>query len=157
MWAWFAPPEWRPRAMGGSVVVPEIDRANYAKFETPSSRAIDVYVAASFVVAAIATALLLYYAEGLGWPVVALFATTLLAMTRGWGALMEAKRWAVWFDATRSLVTIALAVALAWRGCLSWRVSEALIGASVLLLVWGLSARGSQSNPSMAATARAAE
>jgi sterol desaturase/sphingolipid hydroxylase (fatty acid hydroxylase superfamily) len=147
VWAWFAPPEWRPVALGGSVVVPEVDRAHYAKFETTATRGVDAYVAVSFAAAAIGAAFLMYFAPEFPWAIVVLLAGSIFAMTRGWGALMEGKRWAVWFETARWIATIAMAAVLAWRGVLAWRVGGTMVGAGALLLVWVVLLRAKPSEP----------
>src|SRR5260370_16179084 len=53
--AWVAPPEWRPRALGGSVVVPEPARRGPSLL-APADRAADVFIAVQFALVVTATA-----------------------------------------------------------------------------------------------------
>jgi sterol desaturase/sphingolipid hydroxylase (fatty acid hydroxylase superfamily) len=128
IYAWFAPPEWRPVALGGVVTVPPVDRARYRKFETPSVRALDLYVGANFVAGGTATAFLLYFAEELPRGVVMLLASCILAATFGWGRMMEGKGGAQRYEIARWIVTIAVMSLLAWRGLIELRVAV-LVGA----------------------------
>lgn len=137
-WAWFAPPEWRPSAMGGPVTVPPVDRARYANFETHTTRGADVYVAVQFVVTAAATTALLYFAEDLPHASVMLLAFAILAATRGWGAVMEARSGAALFEAVRAAVTIGVIALCAWRGWLAM-TPAVVIAATVLAMgLWAV-------------------
>jgi sterol desaturase/sphingolipid hydroxylase (fatty acid hydroxylase superfamily) len=109
---WFMPPEWRPAALGGAVVIPEVSRATQRKYEArPAARWVVPGVAAEFAVAAAATAALLLGVGSMPAPT-ALVAAALIVMTlAGWGALLESRRWALGFEGAR---LVALGSALVW-------------------------------------------
>jgi sterol desaturase/sphingolipid hydroxylase (fatty acid hydroxylase superfamily) len=136
VFAWFAPPEWRPVALGGPVTVPAVDRARYRKFETATVRAIDAYVGASFVAAATATTLLMYFAEELPRSVVMLLAAGIVSATFGWGRAMEGHASAARYESVRWAITSAVVALLAWRGLLAPRVAIAVAALSLAFGFW---------------------
>ena len=82
--AWVAPPEWRPRALGGSVVVPEPERRGPSLL-APPDRAGDWLIALQFALVVTAASYFIYAAgNGGGWPVAALGAA-ILALVIAWG------------------------------------------------------------------------
>jgi sterol desaturase/sphingolipid hydroxylase (fatty acid hydroxylase superfamily) len=86
--AWVAPPEWRPRALGGTVVVPEPARRG-PSLVAPPSRAGDAFIALQFLAVVTATSYFIYVAGNRGvWPVAALGAAILLMVT-AWGVVHD--------------------------------------------------------------------
>ena len=61
LWAWLAPPEWRPADLGGTVVVPEPDRDG-PSFVAAPDRARDRRVAVGFALVFVAAAWFIYAA-----------------------------------------------------------------------------------------------
>jgi hypothetical protein len=82
--AWVAPPEWRPRALGGTVVVPEPTRHGPSLL-APWSRVGDVLIAVQFLLVVTATSYFIYVAGSRGvWPVAAL-GGAIMFMIIAWG------------------------------------------------------------------------
>jgi alkylglycerol monooxygenase len=113
LYAFVAPPEWRPAELGGNVTIPEVDHATRVKYEQPRRPGLDLYVTAQFglVAVAILQVLLTYsrapLAHTLGagaWILVSLLA---------WGGLFESKRWALPLEASRLLVAPLVVLAIA--------------------------------------------
>ena len=48
LWAWLAPPEWKPESMGGDAVIPEVHRNEQRRYDTRVSVGLDLYVALQF-------------------------------------------------------------------------------------------------------------
>jgi alkylglycerol monooxygenase len=109
---WFAPPDWRPADLGGSVVVPPADPAAYPRYDVRAPRRIQLYVAAQVAVAAAAVMAYLWI-ESSAPPVFLVFAATLfLATVVAWGGLLEGRRWAWPLEVARLVAAAALVV---WR------------------------------------------
>lgn len=106
----FMPPEWRPDALGGRVVIPAVSRATQARHHVVASRGVRAY-ALLWLAAAIAGITLL-----LAWPpatphgplALALLVVATVATVTG---LLEARPWARPAEAVR---LIALAPVLFW-------------------------------------------
>ncbi len=114
---WVAPPDWRPRDLGGPVVVPEVDRATYRKFETDVPRAMDRYVIGQLVIVALVTSGIMWFASKLPVGLLATAVTWVLAALTGWGGLFDRKPWAILLEVARHGSGIALGIAGArWAG-----------------------------------------
>jgi alkylglycerol monooxygenase len=113
LYAWIAPPEWRPREQGGNVTIPEVDVATYRKFDVPGSRALDAYLYASFTVVAVETSAILWL--GPGWPraLAAAACGLVLVNLLAWGGMIEGRRWALPLDLARLGASLGL---VAWVG-----------------------------------------
>jgi sterol desaturase/sphingolipid hydroxylase (fatty acid hydroxylase superfamily) len=142
---WFMPPEWRPADLSGGlgyVTIPEASRATQTKYRRAVPMGLSVYVAVSFVLVATATTLFLWFAEVA--PPAALVAASALILTTllAWGALFEAKPWAVALEVAR-LAAIVVVVAWLARGADGYRaiVGVTAVGA-VALAAWVLRYRG---------------
>jgi hypothetical protein len=155
-WAFFAPPEWRPRDLGGPVTIPEVDREGRVKYERPARPGLSAYVAAQLAVATLAlvrvltsgpTAPALHTAALVGW---------ILAAVTAWGGLFEGKRWAPWLEALRTAVTpgLVLWVAPPTAGS-SWLVaSAAVVGFASLVWMVAVVRRSSARAPALEPAAR---
>jgi alkylglycerol monooxygenase len=85
IFAWLAPPEWRPRALGGNVTVPAPARSG-PSFEAPAANG-DWIIAAQFVLVVIATSWFIYASGTQGTTRVAVDAVAfgILALVIGFG------------------------------------------------------------------------
>lgn len=113
VWAFFAPPEWRPRAMGGPVVIPEVDHETRRLYDVETARAMRRYVSAQFALIGGAVVLqLLLSAEHTPLELAPL-SIWIVATTAAWGGLFEKKRWAVPLEIARQLALPAVLLGLA--------------------------------------------
>jgi sterol desaturase/sphingolipid hydroxylase (fatty acid hydroxylase superfamily) len=108
---WFAPPEWRPRDLGGPVVVPPADRGAHPRYDARAPRSVQVYVAGQFAVASAATMAYLWVESTAPLAFLAAAAALLIVTVVAWGALLERRRWA-------------------------WPLEIARLAASAVLLLW---------------------
>jgi sterol desaturase/sphingolipid hydroxylase (fatty acid hydroxylase superfamily) len=115
MYAWLAPPEWRPKALGGKVTIPETSRAAQVKFAVRTPRALKVYVAVQFLVIGGATAGLNAIQGTIGQAELAVITALVITNLVAWGGLFERKRWAVPLELAR-LVAVPGVVAWTSRG-----------------------------------------
>ncbi len=141
LYAWIAPPEWRPADLGGPVVVPEVDRAAYRKHEVVTTLALDLYVVFGFLLVAASTTAYLWFAPDAPRAELAAAGTVILVTLLAWGGLAEGKRWAVPLELAR-LVAVVAVVALLARGSAGW--SSLVGGAAALSLamaIWVVKAR----------------
>ncbi|MFN3874572.1 MAG: sterol desaturase family protein [Flavobacteriales bacterium] len=102
------PPGWRPGYLGGSQGPKQRDRASHRKFETAATPAARAYTAAQFVLLlGLSIAFLLGQGE-LPGPMKAASALLIVHGLANLGALLEGRRWALWSEAARALLTAAL-------------------------------------------------
>lgn len=129
---WFMPPEWRPADLGGKVVIPEVDRTAYRKYEVAAPSGSTGYVAVQFVLVAAGISAALWLQEkGPTWLVASL-ALWIVVSVAAWGGIFERRRWASGLEAVR-LVAIP--------GLVHWMtgsvVATLAAGAwAILSLVW---------------------
>jgi alkylglycerol monooxygenase len=100
------PPGWFPASLGGFKLAPEIDAANYKKFDTIYSKNVVAYVIFQFLLAlSLGSALLFLYAKiELFQVAIAAFQVILLLLSCG--ALLEDKKWLSKFEYTRVLLSL---------------------------------------------------
>jgi sterol desaturase/sphingolipid hydroxylase (fatty acid hydroxylase superfamily) len=109
----FAPPDWRPTDLGGPVRIPAVDRAAYRKYETSAPGAVDRYVLSQFVVVALVTSSIMWFAGTMPRPLLLAASSWVLVALVVWGGLFEARGWAIPLELCRHAVGFALAVAIA--------------------------------------------
>lgn len=93
LFAFVAPPEWRPRSMGGPAEVPPVDPSRRL-FDTRPGAAVDRYVAVHFALVLMATGLLLAWASSLGAPWRTGSIVWLLVALATLAGLMQDRPWA---------------------------------------------------------------
>jgi alkylglycerol monooxygenase len=98
---WFMPPEWRPAELGGRVVIPEVSRATQRRHAVRPPRWVAPYIAAQFVLVAVATAAFLFGIGAMSATAAAIAAALIVVTLASWGALFEARPWAYGFEAAR--------------------------------------------------------
>ncbi len=91
---WFAPPEWRPDDLGGTVVVPPADPSAHPRYDKQVSRGIKAYVAVQFAIASLAIVGYLWIEATASLATLSLCAMVFVATLAAWGGLLEGKRWA---------------------------------------------------------------
>ena len=108
---WFAPPEWRPRDLGGPVVVPPADASAHPRYDAHASRAVKVYVGLQFALIVAATMAYLWMEASAPRAVLAAAAAVLVATVVAWGALLERRKWGWALEAARLVAGVAV---VAW-------------------------------------------
>jgi alkylglycerol monooxygenase len=91
---WLAPPEWRPRDLGGPVVVPPADRSAHPRYDLRAPRGIRLYVAAQFAIAAAAAVGYLWIESTAPRAFLVAAAAAFVVTVVAWSALLEHRRWA---------------------------------------------------------------
>jgi alkylglycerol monooxygenase len=136
---WLMPPEWRPADLGGVVTIPPVP-ADRHKYDVPTTRALELYVASQFAVAVGVVFVMLWFKAELGLAERGTLAGLTLWALYGWGALFERHRHAVAIEAARLLATAA---GLSWIASSSSVAAPAIAGAVLLSMLSGfLLARG---------------
>ncbi len=110
MAVFWSPPEWRPADLGGPVVVPELDRARYRKYDVVAPPHASAYVVAQFATIAIAITALLWFHGSMTPLAVAASGFVILAALVAWGALIEGRRWARPLEIARLALSVAVAL-----------------------------------------------
>ena len=144
IWAWFAPPEWRPKELSeglGYVTIPEASRATQKKYGGPLGLALVAYVTVHFGIAATTLAAFLAFAAEAPPPLLATVAGLILVAVIAWGGLFEGKSWGIPLEVLRLAATMG---AVAWfaRDLANATAIEAGVGVALLLSVaWVLKLR----------------
>ena len=90
---WTSPPEWRPRDLGGPVVVPPADPSAHPRYDVRAPRSARWYVGVQFGIAAAATMAYLWY-EATAPAIMLVAAAAVFMMTVvAWGGILERRRW----------------------------------------------------------------
>ncbi len=131
---WVMPPEWRPADLGGVVTIPPVP-ANRRKYDVPTTRALEIYVASQFLVAVGVVFVMLWFKAELGLAERATLAGLTLWALYGWGALFERRRHAVALELAR---LVATAAGLSWIASTSSYAAQAAVGSVLLSLLSGL-------------------
>ncbi|KQC00797.1 sterol desaturase family protein [Pedobacter sp. Hv1] len=100
------PPGWFPAKLGGFKPAPEIDAANYKKFDSSYSNNLILYVLVQFTIAlASGSALLFLYPKMETATVVATAIFTIVTLL-SCGALLERKNWLKYFEFARLIFSL---------------------------------------------------
>ena len=108
---WFAPPEWRPRDLGGPTEAPTADPAAHPRYDVRAPFAIQLYVAVEFAVAVAATMAYLWFEEAAPRALLVAAAVVFVATLVAWSGLLERRRWGWPLEVSR---LVALAGLLVW-------------------------------------------
>lgn len=114
IFAWFAPPEWRPRETSnglGYVVIPEASRAAQRKYAPRAPAAVLGYVAVHFLLVGGATAAILVAVHDAPFAILASAAGLVLLEVIAWGGLFEGRPWGRLLATARIVATVG---AVAW-------------------------------------------
>jgi sterol desaturase/sphingolipid hydroxylase (fatty acid hydroxylase superfamily) len=142
VWTFFAPPEWRPAAMGGNVTIPAVDREHRVLYDTATSAATRAYVAVQFALVGVAIVAELLLSGSRSVLELGALAGWITVSTVAWGALFEQKSWARGLEAARlialPILCVQLGPALTAAGLVP-SATPAVIGTAVAALgslVW---------------------
>lgn len=133
LFAWIAPPEWRPRDLGGPVVVPPVDHDTRVKYAAKKNAALGLWVTAQFVGVALVVVALIAFASQLDLVERAGLTAVVLATLAIWGGLFEERRWAVPLELAR-LVGFGLVLGF---------IGAARDQAAAAMIAWAAFAAGS--------------
>ena len=138
LYAWIAPPEWRPRDLGGVAVVPPVDHDARVKFTVPTGRRVRGYVAAQFALVTLEASTLLWYAADTSLPTRLAATALILAGLLAWGGLFERRAWAVPLEAVRLIACVAFGpLVLAGTLGVAVAVAAGVIAAVSLPILFG--------------------
>ncbi len=140
LYALFAPPEWRPRSMGGNVAIPDVRRATQRKYDARTPRGLAVYVALNFAIVAGASGLLLGDLAAAAPGLVVGVAAFVVASLTAWGALFEGRAWRLALEVARVAVAAAVIVWMARRD--AWTLPVATLFGATAFVVWVTRYRG---------------
>ncbi len=132
LYAWVAPPEWRPAEQGGPVTIPEVHRQGRPLWDSQPWRGAQAYVLASWPAAALAIGLVVQFQASLTLGARLAAVTLFLVTVAVWGALLERRRWGLLLETGRLLALTALVGGLAWTGSLS--LAAAVLALALLFL-----------------------
>ncbi len=105
---WFMPPEWRPSYLEPYGPHPELDPKTYHKYDPSLPIGLKGYISLQFVVILGAALALLNYKPKLpDLPVYALTGFVLIGVLT-MGGLLDRKRWALWLESLRLLLSAVL-------------------------------------------------
>ncbi len=127
LWAWFAPPEWRP---DGDVTIPPVDRGAFVKHSTPTPLLTQVYVGLHFFPVVGVVVALLLFEKTAPWFDLGVGVALVLLTLQGWAALLDGRESAREWEWMR-LVLVGASALVYLQGPL-------LIGAIGLVLVSGV-------------------
>jgi alkylglycerol monooxygenase len=140
IYAVIAPPEWRPRAMGGKVAIPDASRATQHKYDAPAPRGLAAYVAVNFAIVAGASGLLLGELASAPIVITAAVGAYVVASLTAWGALFEGRRWGLALEVGRLTVAAMVIVWLTRHD--AWVVPTAALVVAIGCAVWVTRYRG---------------
>jgi alkylglycerol monooxygenase len=89
----FKKPGWLPGYLGGYQAVPEVDKATYKKYDTPSGLSLNLYVLFQYVLCITGTALFLFNTTKFTLPEKAFIAVLISIVVVNCGVLFENKAW----------------------------------------------------------------
>ena len=153
---WVAPPEWRPKTLGGRVVIPEASRAAQHKYAASTPRGLSAYVGVSFVIVGAVTTTFLWVQATTPWPLLACASALIVATLVAWGALFEGKRWALPLEVTRLALAAAGGVWLARESAYAVPIAATCVAVAAALGAWVLRYRGALDDARVRARAREA-
>ncbi len=109
------PPGWQPEEMGGFVAPPRVDPRTYVKFGSRVSAGVRLYVALQFLLVLLGTCLFLFRQDQFSPATKAALAGGIAVALGIFGALLEARSWALGLELARLAVLTGIAVWAALR------------------------------------------
>ncbi|HYG04204.1 MAG TPA: sterol desaturase family protein [Chryseosolibacter sp.] len=100
----FKKPGWLPEYMGGQRAVPEIDRATYKKYDTPSPMSLNLYVLFQYILCLGGTALFLFNADKFSLSEKAFITLLISIVVVNCGVLFEQRKWVKLLEWARIVV-----------------------------------------------------
>lgn len=136
LYVWIAPPEWRPKELGGNVTIPEVSRATQHRYATTAPRVVNAYVVLGFAMAAGATDALLRFEKVLSHVEQAAIVALVLASLAVWSGLEERRPWAVPLELVKLTGAVGLGAWLVRDHALHMPLSAGIVASAVVLGLW---------------------
>jgi alkylglycerol monooxygenase len=128
----FKKPGWLPESMGGYRAAPEVDKATYRKYDTPSPQSLNLYVLFQYVVVLAGTALFLFNAQEFDLGEKAFISVLVCWAVVNCGVLFEQRPWVKWAEWLRILLYPVLLSVITLE--LSWPVWLHIVSIAYLLI-----------------------
>ncbi|MBK8257089.1 MAG: sterol desaturase family protein [Polyangiaceae bacterium] len=141
IWVWFAPPEWRPKDLGGPVTIPEVSRETQQKYRTPAPRIVNAYVVTGFILSSGATTALLEKSKSLHWVENLTIVALVMISLAVWSGLEEGRSWAVPLEVMKWIGAAALGAWFFRSHPYQLIGTVGVIAAAVGLTIWVLACR----------------
>ncbi|HEX5170712.1 MAG TPA: sterol desaturase family protein [Cyclobacteriaceae bacterium] len=100
----FKKPGWLPEYLGGYRAAPDVDKASYKKYNTPSPMPLSLYVLFQYVLCVVGTALFLFDASKFSLGEKAVFTVLISWVVVNCGVLFEHRPWVRWAEWIRIFV-----------------------------------------------------
>jgi alkylglycerol monooxygenase len=108
----FMKPGWLPEYLGGYRPAPEVDKATYAKYDTPSPLALNAYVLWQYILCLVGTALFLFNASKFTLGEKAIITVIISIVVVNCGVLFENRTWVRYAEWMRIVIYPGIAVML---------------------------------------------
>lgn len=132
----FYKPGWMPKELGGYRPAPKVDKSHYSKFDTVSSRSMNLYALFQYMILLAVTSWFLFNQGELSMPLKVLIASMIAFGAVTVGALFESKSWIRVLEAVRILSYSAVIVYFVyWLGSPDWLLHVA-ITYTFISIVW---------------------
>jgi hypothetical protein len=132
LWAPFAPPEWRPKSLGGRVTIPEASRAAQQRYAVRPPRPVRIYATTIFVQSTLATLALLVLQHQMSKGLLYASVGMVLWMLTTLSGLVERKAWAAPLESLRLGALAGMAMALLgvtpWGGPIAVTMAVLAVG-----------------------------
>lgn len=128
----FKKPGWLPEELGGYQAAPDVDKATYQKYQTPSPVELNWYVLFQYVLCLIGTSLFLFNQAHFNMAEKAFFTVLISIVVVNCGVLFENKNWVIAAEWVRIFVYPGMLIAAtAWNG---WPMYYVLIAVVYLIV-----------------------
>lgn len=101
----FKPPGWRPKNAGGTLKIPQVDRAKYRKFKTIAPRSINLYIFFQYTITVSFTAFFLFNSTNLLLQHKIAGALLIILAIMNLGILFERKRLGFFIESIRLVIS----------------------------------------------------
>ncbi|MBS1976842.1 MAG: sterol desaturase family protein [Bacteroidetes bacterium] len=132
----FNKPGWLPEQLGGYRPAPAIDKAHYAKYDTPAPQLVNYYVLFQYVICLVGTSFFLFNQSKFSMGEKAIMAVLISIVVVNCGVLFEHKRWVIVSEWLRILLYPATLITVTWStpGSEMWMLISILY--LVVSVVW---------------------
>ena len=132
----FNKPGWLPRQLGGYRPAPAVDKAHYAKYDTPAPQLVNYYVLFQYVICLVGTSFFLFNQSKFSMGEKAIMAVLISIVVVNCGVLFEQKRWVIISEWLRIILYPAALMTVTWSvpGSQLWMLISILY--LVISVVW---------------------
>lgn len=117
----FKKPGWLPDYLGGYRSAPDIDKASYRKYDTPSPMSLNLYVLFQYALCLIGTSLFLFNANRFDLSLKIFITVLISVVVVNCGVLFEQRPWVRWAEWVRIFLYPALLSGFTyWYGWAAW-------------------------------------